>query len=1085
MFTWYGHERSVRSSPGKATSQSVRNQLVDPKTMLRTYEGQGFVSFETVKRILTTEHILENVLRDQQDSPALVERLRRDIPAIENSRILFAVLLLAGLEQYYTELLSNGIKDEALFDEDSFKAFCQHARLRDIHKDSLRAHRNRFGAVLHQGRRPVISKGVVLPYLERSKKNNGSYGTIYKVKSAPGHLRAFDETSVAEKVIRPSDLGVGNREEWNRLCREAITLEKRQHPNITPLLASYFKESEESETDIKTLHLIFPWADMDLKTWMACGPTQNSAEDAPIRIDLYRQIYALVSGLSYLHREIAGEFTSHHDIKPNNILVFGREFKLADFGNSHLRPLDVGSDTGRDPLGTYEYHPPEYWKDHGFRANKRHGRAFDAWAIGCVIIELAILIFHGWDSQHIEQFRKARLENHAKDRPMLLQDDSSFHNNQNIVDKWVEEIKYNGSKRVTDLISVAEGLMAKDPRSRLYTWEAELDLYLIYHIDADRPKRLERNALCVQRPPRKIPNGTSTPLHRAAQRKDCDRVKDLLEHGWPFFVQDRGGQTPADIIAQDPNVMAKACLETYGLYFESGKCIKATNQKENDFFDHLRQNNMEQVEILLKEGISPTITDDEGHTATHLVTVNGNTRMLELLLNFVDRSQLRRRDRKMGLTPLQAAASKGYADKTEVLINYHLNNKYSANAKKDYAPDIEGRTLDGKTALFLAVERGHLSATDVLMAYEAQLFTQCQLGNTPIHAIASAEEVDKTEGVLERLLNVEEAAQCLEHRNHLGETPIALALSRQNFGCFRLLKEKGATIHIVNNKGENLLHIMARKGHHAFMEQYINEFEPTELTAQDHEKATPWMIAKKFQNRECLALLESRHLGLTDRGALRNSIQIANEQPNFYTLEAGEPWLSWYGQKSYWEHLTYDSYVVYEAIYERCRQSHSSVQFTDFTKQFYKGWPDVRVTRRIWQRLLRPSHVGIEQTSHRKAFVLAVLYMLHLENYHKSETPQGCNEQQGKVTDKRANMLTRFDLWIKCHCSTDCCKEWNFVNKLGMFRPREEQTPPCKAALALQEPHGTKKEKWHTPFQGGRGGQKLLENMYEEWKSHG
>ncbi|KAL8718245.1 MAG: hypothetical protein Q9181_008229, partial [Wetmoreana brouardii] len=157
---------------------------------------------------------------------------------------------------------------------------------------------------------------------------------------------------------------------------------------------------------------------------------------------------------------------------------------------------------------------------------------------------------------------------------------------------------------------------------------------------------------------------------------------------------------------------------------------------------------------------------------------------------------------------------------------------------------------------------------------------------------------------------------------------------------------------------------------------------------------------------------------------------------------------------------------------------------TDFAKHFYNGWPDVRVIRRIWQSLLRPPYLDIEKTSHPKAFILAVLYMLHLEQYHRSERPHGYDEQQGKVTEKRANMLTRFDLWIKCRCSTKCCKEWNFVNRLGMYRPREEQTPPCKAVRALLEPRGTKKGKLHNMFHRERDGQGILENMYEEWKRH-
>ncbi|KAL8774904.1 MAG: hypothetical protein Q9194_003908 [Teloschistes cf. exilis] len=251
----------------------------------------------------------------------------------------------------------------------------------------------------------------------KAKKDNGSLGVIYNNVVAPGYLGHVDSHSasrvVAEKEIRPKDYRVGEQEEWDRLSREAITLLKRQHPKIVPLLASYFLEAEESERDLKTLHLIFPWADMDLATWMDHTPTPTSTEE-DLRRNIYRQVYALVDALSYLHQEIAEEITSHHDIKPSNILVFGREFKLADFGKTHIRPSYLGSQTGNNVLGTYEYQPPEYWTDSGVKADLRHGRAFDAWAMGCVIIELTRLNVYGWSSEKVSQFRKARLENSTK-----------------------------------------------------------------------------------------------------------------------------------------------------------------------------------------------------------------------------------------------------------------------------------------------------------------------------------------------------------------------------------------------------------------------------------------------------------------------------------------------------------------------------------------------------------------------------------------------------------------------------------------------------------------------------------------------
>ncbi|KAL8741376.1 MAG: hypothetical protein Q9190_006010 [Brigantiaea leucoxantha] len=903
------HRGILPSLAEMSIAQSVRGQLLDPKNMLDDYEKKKFIPITTVMNSVTVE-VIEKILGDQND---------QDNSAIEESRILFAVLLLANLESHYTNLVTKGIRDDALFHEDSFKAACQSTQLSDDQKDGFRLCRNKVGAELYPARRQNLSKGTILPWLRRTREDNGSYGTIYKVEPSSGHMKGTSEKiEYAEKLIRSSDHGVGKPEEWDRFCHEVVTLEKRQHSNIVPLVTSYFLQGEESTTDIKTLHLIFPWADMDLKTWMEHPPVQNSVEKERLRQGLYHQIYALVSGLSYLHRELDGEITSHHDVKPRNILVFGREFKLADFGNSRLRPSALGSDTERDPLGTYEYEPPEYRDENGLKADRPHGRAFDAWAIGCVIIELAIVIVYGWEPQKIRQFRNARLKNPSMKRPKLRENDDSFHNNPAIVGEWVKNTKDDGGgpcTPITSLLDVAKGLMVEDPRSRLYTWEAELDLYSIYDVYAERPRKVAQNANCIQPPPPKIPNGISTPLHRAAQRKDSYRVKELLERNWPLFVQDPAGLTPADIINQNAHEMDKRCLEPYRSYFGESKFTSSIIDAKDTFFNCLRRNDIKQVENLLKSNSDLAMADDEGRPTTYWVTVKGSTEMLELVLRFAEKEQLRRRDGKTQWTSLQAAASKGYTDKIEILLKRLLRSTSSLHIHESYTPDVDDQTPDGKTALFLAAECGQEAAVEKLLAHNAQIMTQCKLGNTPIHAVASAEDINRKEDLLAKLLTLEEAARCLEHKNRLGETPVALALSHQNFGCFRELQEQGADLHTVNNKGENLLHIMARTGHLAVIESYINRFEQAELSARNHMGATPLTVAKSSHIPRILAVLESQRLSPTNRDDHR-----VFEQPNFYTLGSDVPWLSWNHRNGYWEHLTYDSFVAYEAIYDRLRR---------------------------------------------------------------------------------------------------------------------------------------------------------------------
>ena len=143
---------------------------------------------------------------------------------------------------------------------------------------------------------------------------------------------------------------------------------------------------------------------------------------------------------------------------------------------------------------------------------------------------------------------------------------------------------------------------------------------------------------------------------------------------------------------------------------------------------------------------------------------------------------------------------------------------------------------------------------------------------------------------------------------------------------------------------------------------------------------------------------------------------------------------------------------------------------SEFTKQFHNNWPDVTTIQRIWQRLpQRSADVDLEETAHSKPYILAILYMLHLEHYHMSERPSGCESQEDeKVTNERANVLTGFDLWIRCCCQKQCVKQWNFVNKVGIYRPPDEQNPQCKAVKAWK----------------GMTDSKCLRHMYQEWKDH-
>lgn len=266
--------------------------------------------------------------------------------------------------------------------------------------------------------------------------------------------------------------------------REVETLQKRRHQNIVPLLASYYLDGTDSSNHpTRTMYMLFPWAETDLYVWMT-----RSTVPAPLQglsrherqTYIYHSMYALLSALSYLHEEKDGLVTSHHDLKPKNILVIGQDFKIADLGRSHLLHADEGSKT-EGILGTYEYNPPEYYKEKGNKANIKHGRAFDIWATGCILMELAILIVYDWELEKVSEFRRERGENTALDRPRVAKNpdhDDSFHNNWYVVEKWFTKLAQHGRdrKELRDILTAIKHMLVRKPGSRLYSWEAETDL---------------------------------------------------------------------------------------------------------------------------------------------------------------------------------------------------------------------------------------------------------------------------------------------------------------------------------------------------------------------------------------------------------------------------------------------------------------------------------------------------------------------------------------------------------------------------------------------------------------------------------
>lgn len=169
---------------------------------------------------------------------------------------------------------------------------------------------------------------------------------------AGGFGNVYEHEGKAVKIMRDVRNGIWC---YNEICISNYL----SHPNILSPQTAYIYDG--------SVRVVMDKADCDLKRWRS--------ENTPDHIQILQWTIHILSALSYMHRQDV----YHCDIKASNILLFGKNVKLADFSLSrkrgHLLSLNVC---------TYFNRPPEYWSD----SPPETGYWIDIWALGCTIYYL-------------------------------------------------------------------------------------------------------------------------------------------------------------------------------------------------------------------------------------------------------------------------------------------------------------------------------------------------------------------------------------------------------------------------------------------------------------------------------------------------------------------------------------------------------------------------------------------------------------------------------------------------------------------------------------------------------------------------
>ncbi|XP_071086114.1 ankyrin repeat domain-containing protein 50-like isoform X2 [Haliotis cracherodii] len=341
-----------------------------------------------------------------------------------------------------------------------------------------------------------------------------------------------------------------------------------------------------------------------------------------------------------------------------------------------------------------------------------------------------------------------------------------------------------------------------------------------------------------------VPN---EPLHQASAEGDLDGVKRIMSCGLKN-VNTRGlcGLTPLMLAAMN------------GHY---------------DVF-----------ECLLREGADMTLTDRAGDHILSMACVGGNIDIVKYVVLKEPFLNINR-GRKDGRRALMWAARHG----NKTIFDYLLKKGAKCSSEDiegdnvlHYACygghigivrdviantiiDINSSDMYGRTAMMVAAEHGHIEVFDFLVRKGCDISHIDKEGNNILHVACRGGHVEMVEHVLPQ------GDFDINCKGQYGRTPLMLAAFYGHIDVYDLLCEKGADVSLVDNKGNNTLHV-ACMGGHVDMVKYILSHGLVDINSHGQDGRTPLMLATQWEPRAVFDLLVKEGADLSQVDNKRNNV---------------------------------------------------------------------------------------------------------------------------------------------------------------------------------------------------------------------